>query len=86
MKPGSVIIDVAVDQGGCIETVDRATTHSSPIYVKHGVVHYAVPNMPGAVPGRRLRVDQRHPALYPRGGQPGLPGGSALKSRAGQRV
>lgn len=50
MKPGAVIIDVAVDQGGCIETVDRATTHSDPIYVKHGVVHYAVPNMPGAVP------------------------------------
>ncbi|MBO2521073.1 MAG: alanine dehydrogenase [Firmicutes bacterium] len=50
MKPGSVIIDVAVDQGGCIETVDRATTHSHPTYVKHGVVHYAVPNMPGAVP------------------------------------
>ena len=50
MKPGSVIIDVAVDQGGCIETVDRATSHSEPIYVKHGVVHYAVPNMPGAVP------------------------------------
>lgn len=50
MKPGSVIIDVAVDQGGCIETIDRATTHSDPIYFKHGVVHYAVANMPGAVP------------------------------------
>lgn len=50
MKPGSVIIDVAVDQGGCIETIDRATSHTSPTYVKHGVVHYAVPNMPGAVP------------------------------------
>lgn len=50
MKPGAVIVDVAVDQGGCVETVDRATTHSDPIYVKHGVVHYAVANMPGAVP------------------------------------
>jgi len=50
MKPGSVVIDVAVDQGGCIETVDRATSHSDPVYVKHGVLHYAVPNMPGAVP------------------------------------
>lgn len=50
MKPGAVIIDVAVDQGGCIETVDRATSHSEPTYVKHGVLHYAVPNMPGAVP------------------------------------
>jgi len=50
MKPGSVIIDVAVDQGGCIETVDRVTSHSDPVYVKHGVIHYAVPNIPGAVP------------------------------------
>lgn len=50
MKPGAVIVDVAVDQGGSIETVDRVTTHSEPTYVKHGVVHYAVANMPGAVP------------------------------------
>lgn len=50
MKPGSVIVDVAVDQGGSIETVDRVTSHSDPTYVKHGVVHYAVPNIPGAVP------------------------------------
>lgn len=50
MKPGSVIVDVAVDQGGCIETVDHPTTHANPIYVKHGVIHYAVANIPGAVP------------------------------------
>ncbi|UUZ81315.1 alanine dehydrogenase [Paenibacillus sp. P26] len=50
MKPGSVVVDVAVDQGGIIETVDRVTTHANPTYVKHGVVHYAVANMPGAVP------------------------------------
>jgi alanine dehydrogenase len=50
MKPGSVIVDVAVDQGGTIETIDRVTTHSEPTYIKHGVVHYAVANMPGAVP------------------------------------
>lgn len=50
MQEGAVVIDVAVDQGGCIETVDRATTHSNPTYVKYGVVHYAVPNIPGAVP------------------------------------
>ncbi|WP_079910762.1 alanine dehydrogenase [Paenibacillus sp. 32352] len=50
MKPGSVIVDVAVDQGGTIATVDRVTTHSDPVYVKHGVIHYAVANMPGAVP------------------------------------
>jgi len=49
MKPGSVIVDVAIDQGGCAET-SRPTTHSDPIYVVDGVVHYCVANMPGAVP------------------------------------
>ena len=49
MKPGSVVIDVAVDQGGCIET-SHPTSHSNPIYTVDGVIHYAVPNMPGAVP------------------------------------
>ncbi len=49
MKPGSVIVDVAIDQGGCTET-SRPTTHSDPIYVVDGVVHYCVANMPGAVP------------------------------------
>ncbi|AJY73761.1 alanine dehydrogenase [Paenibacillus beijingensis] len=49
MKPGSVIVDVAIDQGGSIETVDRITTHSNPTYEKYGVVHYAVANIPGAV-------------------------------------
>ncbi len=49
MKPGSVIVDVAVDQGGCIETT-RETTHDSPVYVDHGVLHYAVGNIPAAVP------------------------------------
>jgi alanine dehydrogenase len=44
-----VIVDVAVDQGGCVETIHE-TTHEEPIYVAHGVVHYAVGNMPGAVP------------------------------------
>jgi alanine dehydrogenase len=50
MKQGAVIVDVAVDQGGTIETIDRVTTHDSPTYIKHGVLHYAVANMPGAVP------------------------------------
>jgi len=50
MKPGSVIADVAIDQGGIFETIDRITTHDNPTYVKHDVVHYAVANMPGAVP------------------------------------
>jgi len=49
MKPRAVIVDVAVDQGGCVETV-RETTHREPIYELHGVIHYAVGNMPGAVP------------------------------------
>ena len=48
MKPGAVIVDVAIDQGGCIETSEQ-TTHSNPIRIKHGVVHYGVTNMPGAV-------------------------------------
>lgn len=50
MKKGAVIVDVAIDQGGSIATIDRATTHDNPCYVKHGVVHYSVANMPGAVP------------------------------------
>jgi alanine dehydrogenase len=49
MKPGTVLVDVAVDQGGCIETC-RPTTHEDPIFVIDGVVHYCVANMPGAVP------------------------------------
>ncbi len=49
MRPGSVIVDVAVDQGGCIETI-RTTSHTSPTYLESGVLHYGVPNMPGAVP------------------------------------
>jgi alanine dehydrogenase len=49
MKPGSVIVDVAVDQGGCIETI-KPTTHDHPTYVVDGIIHYAVANMPGGVP------------------------------------
>ena len=49
MKRGSVIIDVAIDQGGSIETCDRVTTHDNPTFVKHGVIHYSVANIPGAV-------------------------------------
>ncbi|HEY9714241.1 MAG TPA: alanine dehydrogenase, partial [Chroococcales cyanobacterium] len=55
MKPGSVIVDVAVDQGGCIETI-HATTHSAPTYVWEGVVHYGVANIPGAVPWTSTRA------------------------------
>jgi alanine dehydrogenase len=49
MRPGSVVVDVAIDQGGCVEGI-RETTHTDPVYVDHGVIHYAVGNIPGAVP------------------------------------
>lgn len=49
MRPGGVIVDVAIDQGGCIATA-KPTTHDAPVYVKHGIIHYCVTNMPGAVP------------------------------------
>jgi alanine dehydrogenase len=49
MQPGSIVVDVAVDQGGCIETI-HPTTHADPVYVVHDVIHYGVANMPGAVP------------------------------------
>ena len=49
MKPGSVMVDVAIDQGGCFET-SHATTHTDPIYFVDGVLHYCVSNMPAAVP------------------------------------
>ena len=48
MRPGSVIVDIAIDQGGCIETI-HATSHTEPVYQEHGVIHYAVPNMPALV-------------------------------------
>ncbi len=49
MKQGAVVVDIAIDQGGCIET-SHETSHADPVFEKHGVVHYAVGNMPGAVP------------------------------------
>ena len=49
MKPGAVVVDVAIDQGGCFET-SRPTTHADPVYAVNGIIHYAVTNMPGAVP------------------------------------
>lgn len=50
MNPSGVIVDVAIDQGGSIETIDRITTHDQPVFEKYGVLHYSVANMPGAVP------------------------------------
>ena len=50
MKPGSVLVDISIDQGGCVET-NKPTTHDDPVFVEEGVVHYStVTNMPGAVP------------------------------------
>ena len=49
MRPGSVVVDISVDQGGCIETT-RPTDYTRPTYVEEGVIHFAVTNMPGAVP------------------------------------
>jgi alanine dehydrogenase len=63
MKPGSVIIDVAVDQGGCIETL-RPTSHTNPVYIESGVVHYGVPNMPGAVPWTATQALNNSTAPY----------------------
>ncbi len=63
MKLGSVIIDVAVDQGGCIETV-RPTSHTEPVYTESGVVHYGVPNMPGAVPWTATQALNNSTAPY----------------------
>ncbi len=50
MKKGSVIVDISIDQGGSVETIDRITTHDNPVFEKHGVLHYSVANMPGAAP------------------------------------
>jgi alanine dehydrogenase len=49
MQPGAVIVDVAIDQGGCVETI-KPTTHENPVYVVDGILHYGVANMPGGVP------------------------------------
>ena len=63
MRPGSVLVDIAIDQGGCFET-SRPTTHAAPTYVEEGVVHYCVTNMPGAVARTStLRAQQRDAAL-----------------------
>jgi alanine dehydrogenase len=77
MKRGSVIVDVAIDQGGCTET-SRPTTHADPTYVEGGVVHYCVANMPGAVAGRMSIQAGAHSLELAQGGSgvllPGVPG------------
>ncbi len=79
MKNGAVIVDVAIDQGGCVAT-SRPTTHRQPTYVVDGVVHYCVTNMPGAVgTHQHLRLVQRDPALR----APARPPGLANRRRGG---
>lgn len=55
MKPGAVLLDISIDQGGCFET-SRPTTHSAPTYKVDGINHYCVTNMPGAVPATSTRA------------------------------
>jgi len=50
MNKGGAIVDVAIDQGGTVMTIDRVTSHADPTFIKHDIVHYSVPNIPGAVP------------------------------------
>ena len=83
MRPGSVLVDIAIDQGGCFED-SRPTTHAEPTFRVHDSVFYCVANMPGAVPQHLdLRADQRHPAVRGEPGQPGLAGGAAGRPGAG---
>ncbi len=63
MKPGSVIVDVAVDQGGCVET-SHVTYHDDPVYTVEGVLHYGVANIPARFPGHRQWPDQRNNRLW----------------------
>ena len=63
MKPGSVLVDISIDQGGCFET-SQPTTHADPTYVVDDVIHYCVANMPGAVPRTsHVRAQQRDAAV-----------------------
>ena len=81
MKPGRVLVDISIDQGGCFED-SRPTTHADPIYRVHDSVFYCVANMPGAVPHTsHVRADQRHPAVRAGAGQPRLAGGAAPATR-----
>ena len=84
MRPGSVVVDIAIDQGGCFET-SRPTTHSDPTYVEEGVVHYCVANIPGAV--ARTSTLALTSATLPylvRVAAHGVAGAAAGRPRAGQ--
>ncbi len=86
MKTGAVLVDIAIDQGGCFET-SHPTTHAEPTFVVDGVIHYCVANMPGAVPAHvDLRVDQRNPASCAGDCRSGMGRGFAPGPRAGRRT
>jgi hypothetical protein len=93
MRPGSVVVDIAIDQGGCFET-SRPTTHSDPVYVEEGVIHYCVANIPGAVARTStLALTVGHAALpRPRGRarrggiRPVRPGPAARPQHAGREA
>ena len=85
MRPGSVLVDIAIDQGGCFET-SKPTTHSDPTYVVDDCVHYCVTNMPGAVCAHLDdRAEQRHPAVRPGARQQGLQAGADGQPAPAQR-
>ena len=83
MRPGTVIVDVAIDQGGCFET-SHATTHSDPTYIVDGIIHYCVANMPGAVP--RTSTIALNNATVPVGLELADRGLRALKENVGLRA
>ena len=93
MRPGSVVVDIAIDQGGCFET-SRATTHSDPTYIEEGVVHYCVANIPGAVARTStLALTVGHAAVPAQGRRPGCrgcrrrrPGAAAGAQHSGRRA
>ena len=84
MKPGTVLVDVAIDQGGCFET-SHPTTHSDPTYIVDGIVHYAVANIPGAVPfTSTMALTNATPALHRCPGMQRLE--TSLQGRSGSGV
>ena len=83
MPQGSVIVDVAIDQGGCVETA-HATTHADPTYVVDGIIHYCVANMPGCVARTSTSPSPTPPALRSQDRRPGLQGSPARRPGAAQ--
>ena len=81
MKPGAVIVDVAIDQGGCIETA-HPTTHSDPVYEVDGITHYCVANMPGGVPITSTKALTNATLPVRRGDRRARPGGGRRRDPA----